>query len=603
MALPLEAVRTASRARGWAWPLVAAAVALLPVLFWRGGVVEEEAIGFLRNYWGERPVLHRIFDPRGYDAFQARELSYAIDFLDAQWLRHLLSHDVLLFVAPSVLLASLATVLVARHLVPKALPGLSPAVAWLVVLVFLSNFAVASTAGLLYRATKPLVAPLLLFLLLFVLTEHRHPARAARSAFAAVFSAGLAMSLLDRQGLFYLVVVGLVLAAAWLRTRRGLPVLLGVAAAVAVWLVYLYLLGPWIIHSQNGYWPEMRFQRFRPAALLRADLWLEGARLLADWARVLFGGLPRTALGGAVVALAAGWAFANRRRPVRVAVAAIATLAALAAQVAMVAIMVWRHEPVTWIDHRFWYYPLPFQALLVFGLLWGLERLSVGRGSLPAAVPIALAGLVLANLAQWPERRAVMATGPWFGAVERRSALLVRSLRGGRAEPLLDGDYRRFFFECLDRFPRLRARADTQVSEGSGFEVAELQGGGVRALARREAHLVARARVAGPHVLVGTVVLRPGDALSVLQGSPPRLRGRFPRGAGGEGPETFRVQLDLPTGVSDLLLLSELPEREVHWGSSHVSGGFLLQLPVVVWRESAFEPRASERSAPPPGSP
>jgi hypothetical protein len=256
----------------------------------------------------------------------------------------------------------------------------------------------------------------------------------------------------------------------------------------------------------------------------------------------------------------------------------------------MVAIMVQRHAPVTWIDHRFWYYPLPFQALVVFGLLWGLERAEVRRGSLPVAVPLGLAALVVVNVAQWPERRLLMQSGPWFGDVERRSALLVRSLRGERAHPLLDGDYRRFYFECLDRFPRLRARADAQVGEGGGVDVAVFAGGGVSAWAQREAHLVARVPQPGSHVIAGGVVLRPGDAVSVLLGSPPRLLGRVARQGAAEGPEFFRFRADLPRGTSDVLLLSELPEREVLGGSRGVSAAFRLPLPVVLWRDPAHQP-------------
>jgi len=549
-------------------------------------VIEEEAIGFLRNFWGERPVLQRIFDPRGYDYYQGRELSYAIDFLDAQWVRQLLARDVLFFVPPSALLASLAVVAVGGRLVPRALPGLSPPTAWLVLLVYLSNFAVVSTTGLLYRATKPLVAPLLLFLLLLWLAEHRSARLGPRTAFAASFFPALAMSLLDRQGLFYLVLVIPVLGAAWFRTRRGLPLLLAAVAAAAAWAAYNYLVGPFVIHALNGYWPEMRFQRVRPGRLLDPEPWLGGARLLGDWARVLFGGVPPLVLLGAAGAGLAAWAVRSRARPARVAVVLLAALAGAAAQVAMLAIMVQRHDPVTWIDHRFWYYPLPFQALVVFGLLWGFERASLRSGRLPLAVPLGLAALVLGNVAQWPERRLVMQSGPWFADVERRSSLLVRSLRGDHAEPALDGDYRRFYFECLDRFAVLRSRAAAQVGEGDGVEVAELQGGRVSAWARQESRLVARAKAPGPHVLDGSVVLRPGDGLRFLQGTPPRQIGRVTRTGPDEGPEFFRLRVDLPAGPSEVLLLSDLPERTVRTGWKKEPAGFLLRLPVVVRPDS-----------------
>jgi hypothetical protein len=131
-------------------------------------VVEEEALGFLRNYWGDRTVLQRVFDPRGYDFYQARELSYAIDFLDAQWIRLVLARGWLWFIPPSALAASLAVVLAWGVFLPRAMPDLDRVTAWCLLLVYLSNFAVLSTMGLLYRSAKPLVA-LLLVVLLFAL--------------------------------------------------------------------------------------------------------------------------------------------------------------------------------------------------------------------------------------------------------------------------------------------------------------------------------------------------------------------------------------------------------------------------------------------------
>jgi hypothetical protein len=208
---------------GWLWPALAGLFALAPVLFWGGGVIEEEALAFQRNFWGSRPVLERIFETREFDDYQGRELSYAIDCLDAQWIRALLSRGVLLFVAPSVLLASLALVPIGLWLVPAALPGLERGSRWLVLLLYLSNFAVASTTGLLYRATKPLVAPLLLVLLLLLLAEQRRPGLGRGAAFLATFATSLAMSLLDRQGLFYVLLLAAVLGAVWLRTRRASP--------------------------------------------------------------------------------------------------------------------------------------------------------------------------------------------------------------------------------------------------------------------------------------------------------------------------------------------------------------------------------------------
>jgi len=580
--LPHERGSRAHRLR-WLWPGLAVLLALAPVLFWGGGVIEEEALGFQRNFWGSRPVLQRIFETREFDDYQGRELSYGIDCLDAQWVRALLSRGVFLFVAPSVLLASLALVPIGLWLVPAALPGLEPRSRWLVLLLYLSNFAVASTTGLLYRATKPLVAPLLILLLLLLVAEHRRPRLGRGAAFLATLATSLVMSLLDRQGLFYVLVLIAVLGVAWLLTRRGLATVLALVAAALACFLYDDRLGPWLIHSLNGYWPDRSFERVDPRWLLTSGPWADAMRLLGDWTRVLVGGVPPGWLAAAsVAAVAAGaWRARGRRRHVALALAAVT--AAAIVQASMVAMMVARYRTITWIDHRFWYYPLPFQALLVVGMLWGLERLALARGSLPGLVPIVLAGLVVANVAQWPERRYIMQSGPWFSGVERGSGLLVRSWRQGRLEPRLEGEYRRFYYETLLLFPRLAARTGSYVEEGDGVGLAEVHHGRLMAPARRQVHLPVTAKSAGRHVLVGGVFLHPGTTLTILLG--PRPLAEL-RADGRQGDALrFRIATELDAGRSDLVLLAR-PPKDAGGGRR----GYELQLPFLVWRDENAAP-------------
>lgn len=581
-------VRAAAVGR-WLGPAFALALVLAPALFWGGGVIEEEAVGFLRNYWGDRTILQRVFDPRGYDYYQGRELSYAVDFLDAQWIRLVLDRGWLFFIPPSALAASLGVVLAWAVGLPRALPGLDRVTSWCLLLVYLSNFAVLSTMGLLYRSAKPLVPPLLLAVLFFVLRELREPRAGPRATFAWVYVPCLAMSLLDRQGLFYTAGLTAVLAVVSVRTRRSAPLALAGAASIATWALYNYALGPWIIHAANGYWPEFRFQRLRPSRLMQPQPWIEGYTLLRDWTSVLLGSLPLwlPALAGvALVLLHVRW---RKRGPgPHDARLAVLLLLAVAAQLAMVAVMVQRHEPVTWIDHRVWYYPLPFQALLVFGVAVGLERFTLARGgTLPRVVPAVLALVALANVTQWPERRAVMESGPWFADVSRRSGSLERSFRAGQADPLLDGDYRRFFFESLSRFPRLAARAGARVEEAAGVETAELREGRLFAWAEREAHLTADVPTAGTYRLAGGLWLRRGDGASLLLGSrPPRLLAEIHRTEPSDGAELFALTVPLPAGRTDLLVLSRLPETEIRRERKRVPVAFGLLLPIALWPDA-----------------
>jgi hypothetical protein len=249
--------------------------------------------------------------------------------------------------------------------------------------------------------------------------------------------------------------------------------------------------------------------------------------------------------------------------------------------------MAQRHEPVTWIDHRAWYYPLPYQALVILALAWGLERATLARGTLPRVVPAVLALVAVSNVTQWPERRLVMESGPWFADVSRRSASLERSFRTGQADPLLDGDYRRFFFESLGRFPRLAARAGLRVEEAAGVYTAELREGRLFAWAEHEGHLIADVPATGEYRVAGGLWLRAGDKASLLLGSrPPRLLAEIPRSGPTDGPELFAVTVRLSAGRTDLMVLSSLPETAIRRERQRLAVGQGLLLPFAVWPET-----------------
>jgi hypothetical protein len=588
--------------RAGPWLALALVLVAAPFAYFGGHVVDEEAVGFLFKYWdADRPALVKIFDVRGWDFYQGRELSYAIDYLDARWVGLVLRAGLVFFGAPSALLAALGLVLVTARLGPRALPRLEPAHRWLCLLLLMSSFVFATTMGTLYRATKPLVAPLVLGLFLLALAEHHRPRLGPRGAFAAGFLYALALSALDRQGLFFVLAAIGVMGVVGLRTRRGGPLAAGMGAAVATWYGYFRVLGPLVIQRLEGYWPSDRFQRLRPERLADPSPWLQALDILGDWTSVVLGGLPIGVVLALLAPFALWWAWSQRHRPRNVLAAAFLAAAGLVGQLTMVAIMVDRHPPVAWVSHRLWYYPLPYQAVLVFGLMWLLDRTAARRadGKLPLAVIAALAGLVALNLLRWPEKRLEIATDPPFADQLRRSALLVRSLQQGQAEPLLDGEHRRLYFEILSLSPRLGDRARSQVSEGEGVLTSEIDDGRVVAWAERQSQIVPTAPGAGRYVIAGRLRLREGDAVQILAGQPRRLIGRVERPGPGEGDVPFRVVLDLAKGRNDVRLVSRLPDVRVPDWPKRAWAGFRVLLPVAMWRDDRAVPSTDVAAASP----
>jgi hypothetical protein len=143
----------------------------------------------------------------------------------------------------------------------------------------------------------------------------------------------------------------------------------------------------------------------------------------------------------------------------------VAALLLAVSQVVMFAVMIVRHPPLYDIpDHRLWYYPLPFQALAIALVVPLIGRSVSGPGRWRAAlVNTVLAGLVVANVAQWNPYRGLQASSTWFATVYHHSRALKLSLADGRPYTSHAG-YSRFYRYCLTLSPPFRQKA-----EQSGF--------------------------------------------------------------------------------------------------------------------------------------
>jgi hypothetical protein len=440
-------LRSAARAASWA---AIAAFTLAPLLYWHGGLLETEATQFIPHYLDGRSLPEKVFDPRRNDfgAYQARELSYVLDWVDAQFFAALLARGAVVFVPLGAVLSSVLAAAVFHAGRRRVMPQVDPIAAALVLLLYLSGFTFLVTVGLYYRSGKAWAVPVLLALLFTLLHAVRNEAVGRRAA-PVVLILSLVASLLDRQG-FFLVLVALAVTAAWgIRRRAARPVAAALAIAAAVAEAYNRWLAPAIVHRVNGYWPRFKYQDISPWAPLRKPVRLrEAVEVMGDSASLLFGGLP-VWMCAMLAAVALGW-WISRRRPW----ASAATVAVVAlSQVYMFALMIARHRPVyEFHDHHVWYYPLLFQVLLVFGLLVAVAavtpRLSTaGLWILRAA----LLALVVSNVWHWAHYRAAME--PWFPHVYEQSELLKRSLREGRPQPGLMADERAFFNAVAARHP------------------------------------------------------------------------------------------------------------------------------------------------------
>lgn len=584
------ATETAKR-RGLEATLIVAALAvvLAPLVFWQGGVLEEETISFIRHYLDARPLVRQVLDTHTNDfgTYQARELSYFFDALDARFFRALLVRDHVLFFNLSTLLAGCLTVALVAWGGPVAFPHLSRALALSGLLVYLSTCVLSSTQGIFYRATKPLVAPCFLAGLMALRLATRPTDSRDRPVLwpALLFAVATLATLLDRQGFFETAAGAVCLGLMSLAQRRFVPATVALAAAAAVGLAYNHWLGPWLIHSVNGYWPSLAYQQFSVDEVLKLTAFERGGHLTLVFLASFVGSLSPLALVGLGVlafSIARPGSRSGQEAPTkdegRPALLALAVFGAC--QLLLVTLMVIRQPYMYDIrDGWRWYHPLPLHAMLLAGMFWLLDHRELIAGSPRERWAMAaLALIVVANLGQWSVNRGLMEQGPWFGKVSQQAASLRTSLRAGEAQPTLQGVYRRFYFYCLESSPAILARSKPQAGEGRGFYVAELEGGQQRAASRGRSTVRLLAPSAGRYVLRGELRSeQPGDTVRLYLPGGGVVEARC--GDPCHGPIPIEVPLDLSAGVSELRLESERGEVEKAAGGGRRRVAFSAALP------------------------
>ncbi len=409
---------------------------LLPILlavhavgFWGRGLVDKEALAFILNYLADRPLAAIIFDPslNDWGAYQARELSYLVDFLDAQILASLYSQGILLLMPASGVLG-LASLMGLYATGARRFLRLDRTTTAFLLSWFLSTIVVQSSTAIFYRSAKILLSVLLLlflFQVLSLLRSHREPGRSVW-AFAGLFLLALGMSLADRQGVFFLIlflsmfVVWVVVSPPSSRPdRRTSMAIGGVLLAVLIsGSLYNEFVAPWLVFSLNGYFPDLTFQRLELEGLWDAGLWRRAGQLVNRQAGFWLGGVPLW--GGATLAIGFYWRHASThggpgvwRR--RLACDTVLVLAVVGGLWLMSALMILGHPPVYTIpDHSYWYYFFSVHVVLLIGASLLLMRLEVKPFAWRVGLWLMIGLMIAGNIRRYPEQRAVMAESSWL---------------------------------------------------------------------------------------------------------------------------------------------------------------------------------------------
>lgn len=408
------------------------------VAFWGHGIIDSEAMEFVLNYLQKRPFFAQIFDPQINDwgAYQARELSYVFDLIDARLFAALLDRHLLVFVPLSGALGLIAVSAIYFYGSRKVF-GLNGVSASILLSLFLSCTVVQASTPILYRSSKIILSIALLGFLFYLFALLKiEKCEVTPPESVALSCLGFIMAICDRQGFYYLCTTTLVVGMLWLiskaRNESGSypKVVIANAAAIVATIVYNRILAPWFIYALNGYWPNFSYQNLPWSKLFDPALPGKAFHIFADQVSFFFGNIPFIVIV-LVAAIAIFWKRQAIMKMNNLPIILLSIVAVLAI-LGLLATMIARHPSVYSVrDHEFWYYTLTLHVVFLFGITTWFRLLKLKRGAqLAPYFYTAAIGLVALNLLAYGRQREIMihSTG-WFDSQYAQSQALLAQFR------------------------------------------------------------------------------------------------------------------------------------------------------------------------------
>lgn len=259
----------------------AAGIMVMRFMLGRGDVCHPESCAFLQVYTETgKSLLQIIYNPwyTDWDCYQARELSYLLDWCDVQIIKAsiLAGHAHFFSVVNAVSIVAAAMVL--HYGFRRWMPKLGRWGAALLALLFVA--APSCVSGCVYfRSSKPAVSlgiAIAGIAVWSIFLRRKEPISSQRGAWIALGISLLLMPYLDRQGMFFVSVFALACGAfifflslksiseffvvADTDRRRLAALMLIAAGSTALATFYNLVIAPCLIHHLNGYYPSFWYQ-------------------------------------------------------------------------------------------------------------------------------------------------------------------------------------------------------------------------------------------------------------------------------------------------------------------------------------------------------
>jgi hypothetical protein len=251
-----------------------------------------EANCFIMHYNSDAPLLNLIFDPLCTDwaSFQARELSYLLDYFDAKFIFYSIQLRHAHFYSLTALILLMLSAILIHKKLKKLYPEGDAKIIFIIPLMYVTAF--AEQTGF-FRSAKPAVAFLLLWVFFTVAEMIKMPEKF--NSFKTCIPMAiplLSMPFFDRIGFFITAVCSAGAAVMLLFfacnytfgmnknadpfKKPFLIFSLTALTSVIISLIYNFALAPWIVQKLNHYPVSYEYQTFttNPSALSDGALYI-----------------------------------------------------------------------------------------------------------------------------------------------------------------------------------------------------------------------------------------------------------------------------------------------------------------------------------------
>ncbi len=413
--------------------LVIVAPVVISIVVQYGGLyLNNESSSFLLNYWDRsRSLFSLVFDPLTNDwgLYQARELSYFFDYLDASFILSCIKSGIPHYFSLITILFYISAAIAFMYFGLKEFKNTDD---YSILIISLMMLIMPGTFwGLcFFRSSKPacmLSLTVLSFGLYWFFNNFRKDGNDAqkKKALLLIFVFEVFMLMMDRQGVIFTVIISIgsclaLIILSWRRQTDGfgwmVKLLIFTLIALSWGTFYNLYLGPKIIFAGNGYYPSSAFQSMGLESLFN---FRGGLTFIMYNMGGMLGGLGTVA--GYLFAILIGIGILSplikgNSNPAIVDKSIYCFTAyayVMICFIGSVNIMTFRHQPLLWPDVIRGGYFNPFMVVILFFFAISINSfLSTYdfRGNKYIVITI-LSFLLLANVMYLPKAREVIMNG------------------------------------------------------------------------------------------------------------------------------------------------------------------------------------------------